>query len=203
MAKHLETLIFDYGGVICTVRRSHQFAMWAQKEFKVDPAKVKEVIESEKWKKYTMSEISAAEGYAEFQKLGICLPVKDMQKVYASFGAPDPNMKELLMKLKANGQDLAVLSDSMPELTEVVRKHFPNTFRVEIFSEEVGFKKPQPEIYELALKRINQPPNKCLFIDDQEKNLVYPRQIGMEVYQFDNVNNLKSVLKDIHACKVD
>lgn len=41
-----------------------------------------------------------------------------------------------------------------------------NLFDNTIFSYEVGYLKPQTEIYEIALKKMNINPERCIFISD-------------------------------------
>ncbi|HUN24515.1 MAG TPA: HAD family phosphatase [Anaerolineales bacterium] len=48
-----------------------------------------------------------------------------------------------------------------------------------VFSAEVGFAKPDPRIYTLALSRLACQPRQALFIDDFEHNLAPARQLGM------------------------
>lgn len=45
-----------------------------------------------------------------------------------------------------------------------------NEFDLILVSEEVGFKKPSPHIFEIALRRLDLKPNECIFIGDHPKN---------------------------------
>ena len=47
----------------------------------------------------------------------------------------------------------------------------------------------------MTLERIGNPAEKCLFIDDKEKNLVYPQEIGINVHLFRSVDELVDDLK--------
>jgi putative hydrolase of the HAD superfamily len=69
-----------------------------------------------------------------------------------------------------------------------------------ILSCEVGIKKPDKEIYEIAEQKSGVNPEEILFIDDKEKNLVEPTKMNWAVVHFDpekpeeGVNKIKSVI---------
>lgn len=51
-------------------------------------------------------------------------------------------------------------------------------------SGEVGYIKPQPEIFELAADRLGVDPTECVFIDDIAEFCEGARQVGMQAIQF-------------------
>ena len=57
-----------------------------------------------------------------------------------------------------------------------------------------GIRKPNPEIYKLACRRISVEPEKCLFIDDLGINLKPAKQLGMKTIK---VLSEAQALKDI------
>ena len=57
-----------------------------------------------------------------------------------------------------------------------------------------GIRKPNPEIYKLACRRISVEPEKCLFIDDLGINLKPAKELGMKTIK---VLNEAQALKDI------
>lgn len=52
-------------------------------------------------------------------------------------------------------------------------------FDVTVISGEVGLRKPDPAIYELAVERLGVPPHACAFVDDLERNVEVARELGM------------------------
>ena len=48
-----------------------------------------------------------------------------------------------------------------------------------MISSEVGLRKPDPAIYELAAERIGLPPAACVYVDDLPGNLKPARALGM------------------------
>jgi len=59
------------------------------------------------------------------------------------------------------------------------RSQFPVLFNGTVISGEVGMRKPDPAIYELAAERIGLPPSDCVFVDDLPGNLKPARALGM------------------------
>jgi 2-haloacid dehalogenase len=55
--------------------------------------------------------------------------------------------------------------------------------------------KPDPLIYQLIVNRYDLVPEKCIFIDDSEKNISAAREIGIKGILFKNAKGLKRDLK--------
>ena len=63
-----------------------------------------------------------------------------------------------------------------------------------IISAEEKMAKPDPEIYELALERLNAAPEACLFVDDQVVNVEAAQALGMQAVQFtDNDRTIRAI----------
>jgi epoxide hydrolase-like predicted phosphatase len=52
-------------------------------------------------------------------------------------------------------------------------------FDVTVISGQVGLRKPDPAIYELAVERLGVAPDACAFVDDLERNVEVARELGM------------------------
>lgn len=70
-------------------------------------------------------------------------------------------------------------------------------FKVFISSCFVGYRKPEPEIYKLALEITQQTPEECCFIDDRALNLEVAKRLGMHVIEMDGLDQLKSDLSTL------
>lgn len=66
-----------------------------------------------------------------------------------------------------------------------------------VLSYEVGFVKPQPEIYRLAARRIGMGPHECLFVDDSKVNCEAADSVGMKAVQYSSVGDLKKQISDL------
>jgi putative hydrolase of the HAD superfamily len=67
-------------------------------------------------------------------------------------------------------------------------------FRLFISSCFVGFRKPEREIYRLALEITQVPAEQCCFIDDRALNLECAARLGMHTIQMQNVQQLRGDL---------
>lgn len=58
----------------------------------------------------------------------------------------------------------------------------------------LGIRKPDPGIYELAIKITQRDPDECVFIDDRGLNLECAKEMGMRTIQFVNLAQLREEL---------
>jgi HAD superfamily hydrolase (TIGR01509 family) len=61
-------------------------------------------------------------------------------------------------------------------------------YEVKIKSFEVGLAKPDPKIYELAIKKTGLSPNEIMLVDDLADNVQTASDLGMQIYRFDTNN---------------
>lgn len=61
----------------------------------------------------------------------------------------------------------------------------------------VGLRKPEPDIYRLALETTQQAPEECCFIDDRSINLEAAKTLGMHTIEMDSVSQLREDLRKL------
>jgi len=61
----------------------------------------------------------------------------------------------------------------------------------------IGMRKPEPEIYNLALALTQRKPEECCFIDDRPTNLECPSRLGMHVVQMQSAEQLRKEFKSM------
>ena len=64
------------------------------------------------------------------------------------------------------------------------------------FSHKLGLRKPDPEIYEEVIRRAGLTPQKTLFVDDNQENLIGAGSVGLQVYHYRSASDLQ-VLADV------
>jgi putative hydrolase of the HAD superfamily len=119
------------------------------------------------------------------------------------FDALDPNeeMIELMRELRSSGLRMAMLTNNVREWEPLWRSMLPvdEIFEEVVDSAFVGYRKPEPRIYELTLERIGMPAGACLFVDDLRPNCEGAEALGMRAVHFrDNeqaVGEIRSLLK--------
>jgi putative hydrolase of the HAD superfamily len=92
---------------------------------------------------------------------------------------------EIAADFKRRGRT-AILSNGVPEVMERVAVDRPldRYFDRVIVSYEVGFTKPAPEIYDIALAAVGVPAANVLFVDDRPENLEAAERAGIQTLPF-------------------
>src|SRR5262245_50297876 len=101
------------------------------------------------------------------------------KEIYFEALEPNPPMVELMRELKGRGLRMALLTNNVREWEPLWRSMLPvdEIFELVVDSAFVGMRKPDPEIYELTLERLDDTaPADCLFVDDTEPNCVAARE---------------------------
>ncbi|MEK6913789.1 MAG: HAD-IA family hydrolase [Nanoarchaeota archaeon] len=112
--------------------------------------------------------------------------------------------REILKKLKSENSKLALISNVYCTTNKKVRKLFPEfigLFDVVTFSSEIGFKKPDLEIFSYTLKKINEFGEQIISSEvvmignSQEEDINPALSLGMQARLIDRTKqNLKDVI---------
>ncbi len=107
---------------------------------------------------------------------------------------PNPNVKELLTKLKAKGKRLGVVSSAAPWMVDQIlsQLELAEFFEIVITNEQVTKHKPDPEAYLLALKMLSLSGADVLVFEDSNAGLISAGKAGCDTVAFRhefNVNN--------------
>lgn len=131
------------------------------------------------------------------------VPEKKLRKII--FNAYSKNFKKnkklykKAFKIKKKGYKIAILSDQWPiGRRAVMNPKISKKFDVVVVSYEVKLRKPNPEIYDLTLKKLNLKPRECIFIDNHEWNLKPARKKGMKTILFKNNKQLFGQLSKLN-----
>lgn len=86
-------------------------------------------------------------------------------------------LEELKKKYRIFALSNSIQESTIARLEEFgIRKYFDGVFT----SFEIGYTKPEPEIFEYVLGQIRLKPEECLFIDDVKENTATARVLGFE-----------------------
>jgi 2-haloacid dehalogenase len=116
-----------------------------------------------------------------------------------SIGESITGTVRVLQLLKQAGYPLYGLSNWSAETFPYVRqKHdFFDLLDDMVISGEVGHVKPDPEIFQILLDRINRPAQECLFIDDALPNIQQAEKMGFQTIQFQSPEQLSATLRGL------
>lgn len=103
----------------------------------------------------------------------------------------DSRTPEALDRLRAAGFRLGVVSNSDGRAEEaLVAAGLRTCFEVVVDSQLVGFEKPDPRIFHLALKQMGVRPDEAMYVGDiYEVDVVGARRAGMSVVLVDPLSN--------------
>jgi putative hydrolase of the HAD superfamily len=96
-------------------------------------------------------------------------------------------MLDLMRELRERGYRMAILTNNVREWEPLWRAKLPvdEIFELVVDSAFVGMRKPDPPIYHLTLERLGGvPPQRALFVDDNEGNVEAARELGMRAVHF-------------------
>lgn len=110
---------------------------------------------------------------------GLAQPVEGIDLTTKLFGgaAPDDRMIDAVRTARVNGIKTALVSN-----TWGIRERPPwydDLFDAVLLSGQEGLRKPEPEIFRLAARRVGAQPTACVFVDDIAVNVEGARAVGM------------------------
>lgn len=105
---------------------------------------------------------------------------------------------DIVKNLKRKNYKIALLSNNSTELRQkLIENEIIDLFDEIIISAEVGFQKPQPEIFDILFKRLEANPSEVIFVDDTPRSLENADKIGYIPILFKDNKSLKSELSSI------
>ena len=120
-------------------------------------------------------------------------------QVFIDHYTVNPVGMELLKQLKGQGSKVYILSNLAEFHKIALEKKIPELFSIcdkNFLSYELGFHKPEIEIYEQVYKDIGEKPEKCVFFDDVTDNVEGAEKAGMKGIHFSN-GNIEAIRKRI------
>jgi len=199
----IKAIIFDLGSVLVGNEWWVIYKKIAQ-ELNISEEKVKE-IKRPLLGKWGTGEIDEEKFWKEFEKqAGIKINRKFTKDLW--FRTYRDNTKdinkswEILAELKAQKVDLALITNIIPphvranEETGRINKLKDLGFKVLVMSCNVGVCKPDPQIYKIALKKLNLSAEECVFVDDILDNIEGAKKLGIQGIHFQTPEKLREDL---------
>jgi putative hydrolase of the HAD superfamily len=178
----IKNIIFDLGNVLISFRPSEYF------DKKNYPGAIKttiltDIFSSKEWLMLDNGDINTKQAIDSIAKRS-SLNKEEIAHIFnlrTDLMFPLDSNVRLLPKLKKQGFRLYFLSNFPQDIFEEVRSgyFFFRYFDGGIISAEVKASKPEPEIYRILMEKYSLFPDKCLFIDDIEKNVKTAESVGM------------------------
>jgi len=187
LKKTIQAIFFDIGGVLVRVDSSAAIQKLSNR-LKVDEQTIREAMSPELLEEYEKGHLNSNQFYENL--LINCESSEQMG----------------IGEFKGYWQDVLFPNDEMLKFLEVATQHMPvwllsntNDFHYDMLLEKFPFMnwvnggtysfiegsmKPEPLIYQRAIKRSGKAPHEVLFIDDLEKNVQAARDQGMNAIHY-------------------
>lgn len=183
--------VLEQHGLHSTIESVRQAYAKADKHFDKEFARLGGDGESAFWAKYDAHILKSLELKTDTEAFA-----KDVGRAFdevmphISNWVPYPETIPVLDLLKRRELKLGVISNATSLLTKVFDNlGMSRYFDVVIISDEVGVRKPSPEIFKIALKRMNVPASRSLYVGDMlEVDVVGAKKAGMNAVLVDRGN---------------
>jgi 2-haloacid dehalogenase len=199
--KKFETVIFDLGGVLIDWNPDYVYRTIFNDETKMREF-YNEICTSE-WNE----EQDAGRGLKEATEELVAKFPQEETNIRAFYDRWEEMLKgeiegtvAVLERIKQKGEvKLYALTNWSAETFPVALKRFGflQWFDGRLVSGEEKTRKPFIEIYELLLNRFNIDPHTAVYIDDNERNLNPPRELGIQTILFKSPAQLEEELKEL------
>jgi len=122
--------------------------------------------------------------------LGNNITAEQFQFAWQQIFTANTPMWKCAHKLANNGHQLILISNISAIHWPWILQTFPDfsLFKGSVLSFEIGFLKPQPEIYQHAITTFKLDPTTTIYIDDMAQNIVAGKQFGFHCWQYE-LNN--------------
>jgi putative hydrolase of the HAD superfamily len=127
--------------------------------------------------------------------LGLSITLEQFIPIWTDIFVEDQEVSEIIRSLKGKWR-LGLLSNTDPLHFHYIVTTFPIVSVLEkwILSYEVGFKKPDPRIFQRAMGWASVEPEKILFIDDTKGHVEAAISLGMQGIHFRSDEQLREEL---------
>jgi len=193
----LRAIIFDIGRVLVRVDISAAMAGLAERT-RLTPQEVWVAIEQHpRWRDWQEGRLAPLEWHRQLgQRLGTGLGFEQFCEVWNRALSPEPLVPEAILAQLGRRFRLAVLSNTDPLHVAHLEAHFPllRHFPQRIYSCGVGACKPDPLIYQEALRACGVRAEEALYIDDIAAYVEAAQSLGMAGVVFESPTQLEQEL---------
>ena len=194
----IKTIFFDIGGVLIDIHPERTY-QYLSDSADVEVSMVKESFPWDAHDQYERGIMNNEDWFITYKESlpqPCCLKRSDFWNAWKLLLGEEKNTVNILEALNKQ-YSIWLLSNTNPKhiQDEIEKRYlFPSLVNGAVYSFDVGVRKPEKEIYEIAMQRANANPQECLFIDDLLENIQAAKQIGIEGIHFLSSEQLKQEL---------
>lgn len=201
----VRAVVWDFGGVLITpitrlldeIAAWHQIAMVDMLDVLMGPRESS--TRDHPWHRAERGEIPTDALQAEVAPFaaaaGLTLRGDEYERLLCGDFEVHHDVVGRIVALRAEGYRTALLTNSFKEFRELLEAKIDfGAFDVVVDSSEVGWRKPEPEIYALTTELVGVPADQILYLDDFEANLVGARTAGWRTIHVTDVADALATL---------
>jgi len=193
----IKAIFFDFDGVLTIDKTGTQsICNYISEKYNVD----KKIFEKE-YRKYNNDLLYGITTHEKIwdnlcQNLNEKIPISILHDSFEN--TPINNeMLDFVKIIKRKNIKTALITNNKIDRIKIITEKYKlkKIFNMILVSAEIGFGKDNKIIFESALDKLNIKSNECIFIDNQEKNLIIPKSMGINTIFFDNEEKNMGKLK--------
>ena len=194
----IKTIFFDIGGVLIDIHPERTY-QYISDSADLETNTVKELFPWDAHEKYERGMINNEEWFTSYKEAlpqPCCLKISDFWNAWRLLLGEEKNTIKILEALN-NQYSIWLLSNTNPKhiQDEIEKRYlFPRLVNGAVYSFDVGVRKPEKKIYEIAMQKADAKPQECLFIDDLLENIQAAKQVGIKGIHFKSSKQLKQEL---------
>ncbi len=196
----IRTLFWDVGGVLLTNAWDRTQRDAAMAKFQLDPIEFQDrhemVVSSFERGKISLEDYLDRTVFYRARSF-----TRDAMMMYMySLSQPIPETLELAQRIAASGKYLmATINNESRELNRyrIETYNLRDLFAFFVSSCYVGLRKPEKDIYRMALEISERKPEECCFLDDRSLNLECAQHLGMHTIQVQNSAQVREELGNL------
>lgn len=190
----IEVVYLDLGKVLV----DFDYAVAAQKILQVSPLPLSEIAkilsDTKLILEFETGKLSSAEYFKRVCKaLKMEISMDEFRALWGSMFLLEPLVSEKFLEDLRRRKRLILLSNTNEIHFEYLEKEFPILKLVDerLLSYQVGYVKPDPQIYRLAIDKAGVAPERIFFADDRIENVEAARSAGIQAIQFKSETQLR------------
>lgn len=199
----IKAVLFDYSGVLTTgLDMPTDDVPYDPEALFTEMVQSLMTTEPDPWQELERGEISLASYLAHIESkvpgAGALLDADSPLNVMGNLQLLDDRLA-IVSELKEQGLRVGLVTNNVAEWQPLWRPRLPEgLFEFMIDSAEVGCRKPEPAIYELALEKLGlSDPATVVFVDDFEWNVTGATEVGMVGVHCTADLDLRATLADL------
>ncbi len=183
----VRAVVWDLGGVILRTMDWSPRSRWEERLGLAPMQLTRLVFESDVSRRATLGQASDDDVWNSVaESLQLDPSTRDqLRREYFANDRIDAALMEFIRGLRRHVR-VGMISNAWPGVRRYLETEFSiaDAFDPLIISAEVGFAKPDPRIYHLALEQIGVEAPAAVFVDDFEANVAGARWVGMQAVQY-------------------